>query len=191
MSDASGYKLRELLPAKIDSLPGVLRSELKQHDPSGALGHVWTHLGSTAADKMADELDVDLFEVLAHGWGVARELREYADPAKHPPGKRAVVYAGKHKFTTAVHPTVEITVEGYPARTLRFTLELVATFKTIALGIENGRIVDAGAGTGEVSAQLKYGNEPLHPAVVSQPVNLSGRVKFKAPGIAIRDAATD
>jgi hypothetical protein len=190
MTDASGYKLRELLPARIDALSGVLRSELKQQDAGDALGHVWTHLGSTAADKMADELDVDLFEVLAHGWGVARELREYADSAKHPPGKRSVVYAGKHKFTTTLHPTVEITVEGYPARTLRFTLELIATFKTIALGIENGRIIDAGAGTGEVSAQLKYGNEPLHPAVVSQPINLSGRVKFKPPGIAIRKAAT-
>jgi hypothetical protein len=27
--------------------------------------------------------------------------------------------------------------------------------------------------------------------VVTQPVNLSGRVKFKAPGIAIRDRATE
>jgi len=185
MSEASGYRVRELLPAEIQGLPGVLRNELQQAHPSGPLGLAWNFLGTTAAGKIAEALDLDLFEVLAQGWSVARELKEYTDPVKHPPGRRSVVYLGKHKFKTSVHPTLEISVDGLAKRELRFTLELTATFRSIALGIENGRILDAAAGDGDVSAQMKYGAAPLHTAVTSTPLKLPGRVTFKAPGLAI------
>lgn len=186
MSDASGFRVRELLPADMEGLPGVIREALQQGHPPGALGLAWSFLGTTAAGKMAEALDVDLFEVLAQGWSVARELKEYTDPVKHPPGKRSVVYLGKHKFKTSVHPTLEISVDGLAKRSLRFTLELTASFRSIALGIENGRILDAGAGDGDVSAQMKYGAAPLHAALTSLPLKLPGRVTFKAPGLAIQ-----
>jgi hypothetical protein len=68
---------------------------------------------------------------------------------------------------------------------LRFTLELTAQFKAVALAIKAGHIGAVGAGECFVSAQLKYGEVNLHPALDSRHVKLPGEFRFAAPGLAI------
>ena len=72
---------------------------------------------------------------MARGWWAAEELYEYTDQAKHPPNQRAIVHLGEHAFVKVVHPVLEVMVGPIHCGSLRFTLELAANFRAVALAI--------------------------------------------------------
>jgi len=148
----------------------------------------WGFIGSEGAAALRSVLDCDVFELVAQGWCVAEELREYSDPATHPPGERSIVYLGKHSFVKTVHPVLDVMVESTRCASLRFTLELAANFRSVALSISDGRITGAGAGDGDVGMQLKYGEVTLL-AKETRKVRFPARIDFKAPGLPITRTA--
>lgn len=185
MSEDSGCKLRDLLPANIGRIGQTLRTEIESERPKGGAALAWDFIATSATEKIVGALDEDVFELLARSWCVARELKEYTDPVKHPPGERSVVRLGRHKFTTSAHPVLTFRIGGFTFRPLRFTVELTAHFEPLELDIENGRIRAIGSGECKVSAQLKYGSVALHKAKESRHLKLPGRYRFESPGLAI------
>ncbi|MEO6925864.1 MAG: hypothetical protein ABI129_04275, partial [Rhodanobacter sp.] len=144
----------------------------------------WGFIGSESTQAVQSVLGYDVFELVAHGWCVAEELHEYTDPVRHPPGERSIVHLGKHKFVKVLYPVLDITIGPIKCASLRFTLELAANFRAVALSISDGHITGAGAGDGYVSAQLKYAEVTLHNQE-SRKVPCPVRIDFRAPGLVI------
>ncbi len=79
---------------------------------------------------------------------------------------------------------LDVTIDSIKCPSLRFTLELAANFRDVALSISDGRITGAGAGDGDVGLQLKYGEVTLLDKETRK-VPFPARIDFKAPGLLI------
>lgn len=185
MSEPGGVSIRKLLPGRFDQMDGRLKDELSKDSELSTRKLAWGFIGSEATDAIQNVLDCDVFTILAHGWCIARELLEYTDTTKHPIGETSALQLGKHKVTTSVHPVLVITIAPAMEQTLRFTLELAAEFRLASIVIRNGHIRRIESGECDVSAQLKYGDLPLHDPKTTRSVKLPGRLDLGTPGLAI------
>lgn len=188
MSEQSGCTVADLLPDKFDHLDEVIKESLAS-DSAEARPNIpsfaWQIIQSKAAQAVRDALDGDVFELLARAWCVARELHEFTDRRKHPPGKDSTVFLGDHQVSTEVHPVLAVTVGPVESARLRFTVKLTAHFRSAALSIRDGHITAIDAGDCAVAAQLKYKDVKLHKERESKNVKLPGRLQFHPPGLEI------
>jgi len=184
MNEQSGCPLRDLLPAQFDGMADTMQTELCKQDGVSRGQLAWGFVGSEASSAVRDVLDGDVFELVARGWCAAKELHEYTVASKHPPNERAIVHLGEHAFVKVLHPVLEVMVGPIHCDSLRFTLELAANFRAVALAIVRGHIVAVDAGDGYVSAKLKYGEVTLHHKE-SRKVPFPGHLEFRSPGLAI------
>jgi hypothetical protein len=187
MSEEFGRSVRDLLPGKLQDADKLVHEKL-QDEPgvsnASIPGFIWGVVGSRVTEAVRGVLDCDVFEQLARAWAKARELKEYADPSKHPADQEFTEFLGEHTLVANMHPVVEIGLRGLAKTRLRFTLELTAKIQTAELRILGGRIVAVGAGEALVAAQLKYRDVKLHPELKSVPVKLSQPLLLN-PGLAI------
>jgi hypothetical protein len=184
MAEEGAIKVADLLPERLQLGPAVetaMREEPGAAPPGLPLGFI----GEQAEEALRGLLDCDVMELLGQGWAKARALRDYADPARHPPGETAVVHLGEHKFVREIHPVLEVAVAGCPPVALRFTIALAAQVRGLALSIADGHIKAAAPGDASVSAQLKYGAVQLTDEKQSTAMKLPGRHVFAAPGLKI------
>ena len=188
MSEQYGCKVSDLLPDKFDHLDQVIKEGL-DGDSEEARPSIprfaWQIIQSKATQAVRDVLDGDVFELLARAWCVARELHEFTDRRKYPPGKDSTVFLGNHQVSTEVHPVLVVTVGSLEGARLRFTLTLTAHFRSAALTIRDGHITAIDAGDCSVGAQLKYKDIKLHKELESREVKLPGRLRLQPPGLAI------
>jgi hypothetical protein len=185
MNEQAVVTVADLLPRPLSLGPAM--EEAARVDPElRALSAAWNLVGDQAAEKLRGLLaDCDLFELLGKAWVEAKSLRDYADPARHPPGETAVVPLAEHSFVREIHPTLTVTLGGCAPATLRFTIALAARFRGLSLTIEDGHIIALGLGETSVSAQLKYGSVNLTDEMKSDEMELPGRHVFAAPGMRI------
>ena len=184
MNEQSGCQIRELLPVSFDGMAGTMRTELCKQNGVTRGQLAWGFVGLEASSAVRSVLDGDVFEWVARGWCAAEELYEYTDPAKHPPNERAIVHLGEHAFVKVLHPVLEVMVGPIHCGSLRFTLELAANFRAVALAIVRAHIVAVDAGDGFVSAKLKYGDVTLHNAETRK-VSFPAHLALQPPGLAI------
>lgn len=181
MTERSDYALRQFLPDRFDGMEQALKEGM-----GGEASLAWEFVGEKAAEAIRSALDIDVFEIFAHVWSKAREIYKYRDPATYPPGETWIVHLGDHQTPVVpVHPVLQVGYAGAPGPRLRFTLELSAHFRSIALALRDGHITAIGAGDGAVRAELKYGKVALHKVLESQPVKLGRPIHFSEPGIPI------
>ncbi len=183
MTEQSALQVRDLLPDGLQ-LEQTVKDALGSQRDVGAAKLAWGVIGSEASGALKGVLNIDLFEIVAQVWCTAREFHEYTDRSKHPSTERSVVYLGEHAFTKEIYPTLAVTIGPYKCPPLRFTLALATTIRSIALVICDGRITSLGAGDGDISGQLKYGDVDLTKKQ-SRKVPFPGHFDFKAPGLAI------
>jgi len=188
MSEQYGCKVSDLLPDTFDHLDEVIKEGLDS-DSEEARPTIprfaWQIIQSKAAQAVRDVLDGDVFELLARAWCMARELHEFTDRRKYPPGKDSTVFLGNHQVSTEVHPVLIMTVGSIEGPRLRFTLTLTAHFRSAALSIRDGHITAIDAGDCSVGAQLKYKDTKLHKELESREVKLPGRLQLQPPGLKI------
>jgi hypothetical protein len=144
----------------------------------------WGVIGSQAGDALKSVLNMDALDVLGSAWAMAKQLHEFTDRSKHPEGERSVAYLGNHKFTKSMYPILAVTIEPFKCVNLRFTLNIVANVRAVALTILNGYITGAGAGDLDLGAQLNLGNLALN-KLQSKKMQFPSIVALKAPGVAI------
>lgn len=145
----------------------------------------WDYIGSQLDSEIRDVLDQDVFELLGKAWAAAKELADYTNPTKHPPGVRELLKFGDYDFKRELHPTIDVTIGSCPCTRLKFTLTLTGNFSGLYLGIRDGHLVDGRSGKAWASAQLSYADVPLHKEKESRKVWLPGTFKFAPPGIQI------
>ena len=142
-------------------------------------------VGDKATEAIRAALDCDPLALLARAWGAARELHEFTDETKHPPGEISAMFLGEHALTSEVHPVVGVVVGTFCRFQLRFTLELDATIRMAELTIRNKHVTEIGKCDCEVSAVLKYADIPLHDPLKSKHIALTSPMVLVAPGIPI------
>jgi len=188
MSEQYGCKVGDLLPDTFDHLDEVIKeglvSDSEEARPS-IPRFARQIIQSKATQAVRDLLDGDVFELLARAWCVARELHEFKDRGKYPPGKDSTVFLGNHQVSTEVHPVLVVTVGSIEGPRLRLTLTLTAHFRSAALSIRDGHITAIDSGDCSVSAQLKYKDIKLHKELESREVKLPGRLQLQPPGLEI------
>jgi hypothetical protein len=180
---ADQLQVRDLLPGSLQ-IEQTMKDALSQDHELGAQKLAWNFIGSQASDALKSVLNIDALQVLGSAWCVAKQLHDFTDPSKHPKGERSVVYLGSHKFKKTVYPELEVTIALFKPVKLRFTLDLLADIRSIALGICDGFITSTGGGDGALSAQLKYGDLALN-RPQQKKVQFPGGYTFKAPGLTI------
>ena len=183
MTDAT-VMVNELLPDTFNRMGEVVRNDLPKDAAIGVASGLWAFIESTATNTIRNSLNFDVVELLGWGWMTARELHEYKDPNKHPPGENSIVTLGEHKMTTELYPVLTLTI-GPMSHKIHFTLELTAQINSVALSIRNGHITGLGTGDCFVEAQLKWRKIPLHNPMQTRKVTLPGHHDFQAPGLEI------
>jgi hypothetical protein len=118
-------------------------------------------LAEEAATLISSKLGMDVFELAFKAWAAVRELRDYADPVKHPPGETAILRWGKCSISAPQGIDVKLKVAGLDMVALRLTVDLEAEFHSLALIVRDGAIQKASPGPASASAALSYGKVPL------------------------------
>lgn len=157
----SRVELADLIAGGLQAVGERVEEEIRNSEAGRSASVAWTLVKSEASARLKDVLGADALEVIASAWSKARELKKYADPAKYPPDQSVVVHLGEHRVSCNLHPEIEVRFNDVPIRTLKFTLELVARFKTAALTIRGGAIRAVAPGACSAHAVLKYGSVRL------------------------------
>lgn len=160
MSD-NRLALADLISSGLQAAGDKVEEDLRDGDTARTASLAWSLVKSEAASRLGEALGADPLEVCATAWSKARELRKYADPGKYPPDESVVVHLGDHKVAWRVFPEIEVSFNDVPIRTLRFTLEFVARFRSAALSIRGGAIRSVAPGACSAQAVLKYGSVTL------------------------------
>jgi hypothetical protein len=183
MAEAIQVQVGDLLPDRLQ-IEQTVKEALSKEQGMGAARLAWGVIGSQASDSLKSVLNMDALDVLSGAWAAAKQLHEFTDRSKHPEGERSVVYLGGHKFTKSLYPMLAVTIEPFKCVTLRFTLNIVANVRSVALTILNGSITGTGAGDLDLGAQLNYGSLALN-KLQSKKVQFPGQFALKAPGVPI------
>lgn len=154
-------ELADLISSGLQTVGDRVEEELKSSEAAGSAAVAWTLVKSEAASRLREVLTIDALELIAGAWCRAQELKKYADPAQYPPDQSVVVHLGEHKVACRLQPEIEVRFNEVPIRTLRFTLDLVARFKSAALSIRGGRVRAVAPGNCSAQAVLKYGKIKL------------------------------
>lgn len=116
---------------------------------------------SLAAEEINKSLsDVNMYDVLAHGWAKARALRTAATTSRTS-GKPTVVSLGEHDFKYTCNPVLELHAGEIPLPEIKLTLELTARFKSVEMSVVDGKLSAISPGSASVIARLKYGSAML------------------------------
>jgi hypothetical protein len=187
-SGPTGLSVADLLPDKLHDLDAAIQHEkaanadlARSNLPAMAMGVV----GERVDGAVREALSCDVFRLLAEAWAKARELHEYADPAKHPPGETSSLFLGEHALSIDLHPTVDVSISGVAKFELRFTLQLAAALRLAEVTIRDAHIIEIGKCDGELKAVLKYADIDLHDPLKSRRVTLTSPLAFAAPGVPI------
>ena len=157
----SKVELADLISSGLQTVGERVEEELKAADAAQSAAVAWSLVKSEAASRLREVLAADALEVVAAAWAKAQELRQYADPARYPPDQSVVVHLGEHKVACRLQPELEVCFNDVPVRTVKFTLDLAARFKSAALTIRGGRIRAVAPGRCSAQAVLKYGGVTL------------------------------
>jgi len=156
-------------------------SEFAAESGGGGIHGFAAHIG---ADKLNEALDKDAGDTLALGWTKVRAVRDAAKRSLQHPGETSVVTLGQHELASTHYPVLTVRVAKLPAAEIRFTLELVAQFKSVKLAISDGRIRSVSPGEASAIARLKYKNAEL--SRKSTPAwKLPGEIRFSGDGIPV------
>ena len=178
-------KLKDLLPERLGRLGEESKKELCQDENVSRMNLAWDFIESQLNEQIRDLLDLDVLDVLGKAWAGAKQLNEFRDKTKHPPGVRELLKFGDFDFERPLHPIIEVTIGDFPCAKLEFTVKLAGHFSGLYLGIRDAHIVDGRTGKAWASAQLSYADIPLHKEKETRKFALPGQFRFDAPGIEI------
>lgn len=152
-----GIKLAAPINVSSDDVEKALFEQAKDEP---AVARAVDHLRSPAAQRAADELnqalDIDVFEMLERGWGMAPAVRRAVQLSVLAPGPPAIVRLDQHNITSTSYPVLSINVAQSALPELKLTLELVASVQSATLAARDGQIELVALGEASVIARLKY-----------------------------------
>jgi hypothetical protein len=191
MADGPPIEIKDLLPSSIENFSERIRKSMSegQHGVDGRV--VWEAAGDQALDAIRGSLHFDLFAEIAKGWVAARELLDYADPARHPPGRDEAYELGRNTVALEAKPVLTVAIGALEAPPIRFGYGVEAAFETVTLTIRDGAISAATPGGVEITAQLSLEGQRLHEPFKLASAHIPGVWKFDPPIRIPRRQASD
>ena len=118
-------------------------------------------------------LDVNLIGVLVSAWKTHHDLISAARRTLNVPGSTEVVPLADHQITSAVHPYVNVFVDGIQVATIHLDLSFLFDVKAVLAGIRDGHLVALRSGHCDVTATL----------AIEQTDVASKQISFQLPGV--------
>lgn len=134
-------------------------------------------VGADVIKHLHQALSTSLGVVFTNAWNKRQEIRKYADPVRYPPQSVNRVTLAPQKVTWQTIPTVEISVNDGPAKSIDFTFEVTVRFELAELQIQAGRLMGMTTGKTSVEGKLTCGGAELLKRKVGDYV-LPGEIKF-------------
>ncbi len=131
-------------------------------------------------------LDIRLVDIILGGWAKYDALRDYADPAKHPPEEICLVPLAKHEIKSLHEPYVEILMNEKAVGRIPFRIELALVLEGVLLKVQGGRIWALQAGRCRARGRVSCGKKILVERK-TEPFDLPGTLAFPK-GVAIPGA---
>jgi hypothetical protein len=187
--------MKDLFGVERDKAPVVQRdrfdnakstTELKENLAKKSKLIQWDAVKDVLAEKTVEMLDIPMVNVLFPAWKKYREIMEFADPEKHPPGETSLVSLAEHTVKTEHHPYLQVSYREFEFPKLEFTLSAELTLQGIVLRIQDGKIKEIKEGTMKGKGSLLLEKE----SVIERPFgsyDLPGSVDL-GDGIPLRDS---
>jgi hypothetical protein len=109
-----------------------------------------------AADELNQALDLNVFEVLAQGWGQVPAVRNAVQLSTLMQGPPAIVRLDQHKIASTLYPVLNVKVADSGLPELRLTLEINVDAQSATLAVRDGRFELLALGKASVTARLRY-----------------------------------
>ena len=107
-----------------------------------------------AASTAAALLQVDLVEVLVHGWRKHRDIVSAARRTLATPDSTELVTMVGHEVTVDQQPAVKVLVDGRPVATLQLGLSIEFDVNALVLGISGGLLSAVHSGHCDITVTL-------------------------------------
>lgn len=133
-----------------------LLSALKESGLAQLTAAQWPTIVSGIIDKAKDLFDIDVASIIVPAWSKYRELRQYADPKKYPPGSCNLVPLARHTLAVTYHPYLEVLFNGTPLGKLVFDVTLALELEGFVLTIQDGRIMKVHTGTCQGKGRIEF-----------------------------------
>lgn len=188
-----GIKVNELIDLKSGKDPAFQRSNLSSAKSSEELKEKiaerskliqWDAVADVLQDKLVETLDIPVLSLLYPAWAKFSEIRELADPQKHPKTETLLVSLADHAIEAERHPALIVSYHGIDFPKIEFTLKAQVTLNAVVLKIQDGKILELKTGTMTGKATLLLEEK----TVLEKPfgtVSLPGRLDF-GEGINLR-----
>ena len=75
----------------------------------------WTGLAGDIGEKIEQMFDISLVGVMVGAWQDLRELRDCADPSKHPPDESIILPLVDHHLDASFKPYLDVAITGFQA----------------------------------------------------------------------------
>ncbi len=155
MSEAN-VTLRELFGESGKGLPQDARSAVQSNHFVVAIKAAlakeskairWDVILDVLVEKILEMLDIPILEIIVPAWKKYREIEQFADTEKYPPGDTQLVSLVEHTLKSEHHPYVEILFKGVAVGRIDFTVTVEFKLEGFVLRIQEGRIkaIDTGA----------------------------------------------
>lgn len=136
-------------------------AELKENLAKKSKLIQWDAVKEVLAEKTVEMLDIPVVRILFPAWKKYREIMEFANPEKHPPGETSLVSLVEHTVKTEHHPYLQVSYHGLEFPKIEFTLSAELTLQGIVLRIQDGKIKEIKEGTIEGKGSLLLEKESV------------------------------
>jgi len=154
------------------------RADIEQ-ETRGVLAHLsWPLIRERLALTIRDQLGKDMMPWIAKAWTTARELHEFTDKEKYPPGTESFYDMIPQSVEGTLHPEVTVSCAGAAVATLTFDVTVTAKFNCIALVIVNAEIVGFGGGDYTITLRIGLKGHDLSGPIALDKGRLPGQLTF-------------
>jgi len=138
-------KTHEGLTAKISGIPDI------------SVAAVEEELG----DAFDEILDVGIADILSGAWVKLKELQEYRDKERHPPGEISMVPLHRHALLSRHHPTISLYSGDTKIAEFKFDIEAKFEVRAAMLKIRDSLIIEIISGEYQMSGLISLAGEVL------------------------------
>ena len=154
------------------------QAEIEQ-EAQGVLAQLsWPMVRERLALAIRDALGKDMMPWLASAWTTARELHQFKDAQKYPPGTESFYNMVPQALEGSLHPAVSVSCAGAVVTTLTFDVTVTADFHCIALVIRDAQIIGFGGGDYAVTLKIGLKGHDLSGPIELDKARLPGKLTF-------------
>lgn len=128
--------------------------------------------------KLADALDIEVGDVLVWAFRKHREVAQYRDQKKYPPGEDHVVHLLEHTVVSKHSPTIQPKLNKVPGPKIKFDVVLKLRLRGAKLIIRDAKITQIMTGSCTGSGSIEYEGFTLLEKKTS-PFELPGSIPFE------------